>query len=587
MTWQQLYETPVPAAEAIVDVLISAGIKYVFGLSGGHTGRIFGALEKRQNQIRTILVREESLGAVMAETVGRMTGVPGVLLGQGPWVLGNGMLGTIEAHLSSSPMLLLTDFSDTPGYALHAPYQSGTGEYGNWDARQAFAAITKQVFTADAPNPAVIGTQLAIKHALAGTPGPVAMIYGLRALDGTAGGDSVPRIYPTAPYITAANPGLPALRPALDLLGRAARPLIIAGNGVRVGAAEDALTRFADKTGIPVVTSPAGKGVFDDNFPQSCGVYGGYGNPLANCAVGRADVILAIGTKLSASDTVQANPDLIDPTRQALIQIDIEPRNASWTLPATQTLIGDAAAILDALTAQWPDGPASDGWHRALSAPLTAPLPSSAPGATSIYPHEIIQAMQDTLPPRTIYTCDAGENRIFMLHCLRTQGTGKFIQPAGAGPMGYAVPSAMARKLLSPDSPVVAFCGDGGFSMTMNGLLTAVEAALPVLCVVMNNDALGWSQHSRGPFATQFNRVDYAAIARGMGCDSYSAAGRDELTDALTQAVDAMRTNKRPAVIDVRTSMDVSFARLAYSETRALGLTQADAPTSEPSHDIA
>jgi len=572
MTWQQLYETPVPAADAIVDVLVSAGIKYVFGLSGGHTGRIFGALEKRQDQIRTILVREESLGAVMAETVGRITGVPGVLLGQGPWVLGNGMLGTIEAHLSSSPMLLLTDFSDTPGYSLHAPYQSGTGEYGNWDARQAFAAITKQVFTADAPNPAVIGTQLAIKHALAGTPGPVAMIYGLHALDGNAGGESAPRLYPTAPYINAVNSNLPALGSTLDMLGHAARPLIIAGNGVRVGGAEDALMRFADISGIPVVTSPAGKGVFSDDSPLSCGVYGGYGNPLANCAVGCADVIFAIGTKLSASDTVQANPNLIDPTQQALIQVDIEPRNASWTLPTTQTLIGDAGTTLDAMTAEWSDRPAVDSWHLSLNAPLTAPLPSSAPGVKSLFPHEIIHAMQETLPPQTIYTCDAGENRIFMLHCLRTRGSGKFIQPAGAGPMGYAVPSAMARKLLSPDSPVVAFCGDGGFSMTMNGLITAVEAELPVICVVMNNDALGWSQHSRGPFATQFSRVDYAAIARGMGCDSYNAAGLDALNDALIRALETVRTNKRPAVIDVQTSMDVSFARLAYSETRALSV---------------
>jgi acetolactate synthase I/II/III large subunit len=100
-----------PASALVARVLEEAGIEMVFGISGGHTGRIVSGLSKYQNSIRTVLVREESLGGVMAEIYGRLTRRPGVLLGQGPWVLGNGLLGTIEAHLSSSPMLLLTDLA--------------------------------------------------------------------------------------------------------------------------------------------------------------------------------------------------------------------------------------------------------------------------------------------------------------------------------------------------------------------------------------------------------------------------------------------------------------------------------------------
>ena len=90
-------------------------------------------------------VREESLAGLMAEVYGRLTQRPGVILGQGPWVLGNGLIGTLEAHLSGSPMVLLTDFSDRPRFALHAPYQQATGDYGSWDARRAFGGVTKQV----------------------------------------------------------------------------------------------------------------------------------------------------------------------------------------------------------------------------------------------------------------------------------------------------------------------------------------------------------------------------------------------------------------------------------------------------------
>ena len=134
MAIEQMLTEEMPASALVARVLEEAGIEMVFGISGGHTGRIVSGLSKYQNSIRTVLVREESLGGVMAEIYGRLTRRPGVLLGQGPWVLGNGLLGTIEAHLSSSPMLLLTDFSDAPRFTLHAPYQQATGDWGSWVA---------------------------------------------------------------------------------------------------------------------------------------------------------------------------------------------------------------------------------------------------------------------------------------------------------------------------------------------------------------------------------------------------------------------------------------------------------------------
>src|SRR6202007_971100 len=171
-------------------VLQEAGIEYVFGISGGHTGRIVSGLRKYQNSLRMVLVREESLAGVMAEVYGRLTRRPGVMIGQGPWVLGNGLIGTIEAFLSSSPMLLLTDFSDATPFHLHAPYQQATGDYGSWDARRAFGGVTKQVMQAHDPIGAVQATQLALKHAMAGQPGPGAILYSHDSLAGTGAPDS-------------------------------------------------------------------------------------------------------------------------------------------------------------------------------------------------------------------------------------------------------------------------------------------------------------------------------------------------------------------------------------------------------------
>jgi acetolactate synthase-1/2/3 large subunit len=203
MSVELLVDEKTRTADAILRVLADAGIGMVFGIAGGHTGRLFMALANHQNEIRTVLVREESLAGVMAEVVGRLTGRPGVIIGQGPWVLGNGLIGTLEAHLSSSPMLLLTDFSDNPGHNLHGPYQAGTGDWGTWNARQSFAGVTKQVFEAHDPAAGVQATQLAIKHAISGQPGPVAVLYAAGGLAGHVGPDSTPRLYRSTPIASA------------------------------------------------------------------------------------------------------------------------------------------------------------------------------------------------------------------------------------------------------------------------------------------------------------------------------------------------------------------------------------------------
>ncbi|MFN8559735.1 MAG: thiamine pyrophosphate-binding protein [Dehalococcoidia bacterium] len=128
MTAQRLLNEDVPVGEAIVRVLEQAGIDHVFGMPGGNTGwSIFRALYDHRDRIRTVLAREEGLATVMAEVYGRLTGRPGVCSGQAAFLLTNAGMGTLEAFLASSPMLLLTDLSDGAPYSHHAPYQSGTG----------------------------------------------------------------------------------------------------------------------------------------------------------------------------------------------------------------------------------------------------------------------------------------------------------------------------------------------------------------------------------------------------------------------------------------------------------------------------
>lgn len=549
-------------SDAVLRVLEDAGIDMVFGISGGHTGRLFTALAQHQNTIRTLTVREESLAGVMAEVYGRLTRKPGVIIGQGPWVLGNGLLGTMEALLSSSPMLLLTDFSDSPGFNLHGPYQAGTGDYGVWNARQAFGGVTKQVFEANDPTTAVQATQLAVKHAMSGQPGPVAVLYGAAGLAGSVESDSRPRLYATGPYLpTPPPPADPArVAAAAAVIAAAKAPAIIAGNGVRISEGYQALIRFAEAAGAPVVTTASGKGVFAETHPLALGVFGTFGIKAANAAVAEADVIVVAGSKLGASDTARENPLLLDPIRQTFIQIDVEPRNASWTLPAAHVMIGDAGATLDRLAealrldiARGDRGRARVERIRAAEGYFDAPEFNS--DKAPIMPQRVIAELARHLPDTSIVTCDAGENRILMTHFYQTRSPGGFLQAAGAGPMGFAIPAALGAKLVHPDRVVAAICGDGGFAMTMNGLMSALEHRIPIIVVVFNNHALGWVLHGGGPFAAEFNDFDHAAIARAMGCNGVRVTDPKDLAGAIAEAVRA----ELPTVIDVVTSLDVSF----------------------------
>jgi acetolactate synthase I/II/III large subunit len=565
-----LLSEEVSPSEAIVRVLEQAGINLVFGMPGGNMGAVFNALYDHRETVRSVLVREEARAGVMAEVYGRLTGKPGVVIAQGAF-LANVTLGAIEGFLSSSPMLLMGDLSDHAPYSAHSPYQSGAGEYGTWDARQLFSAITKQTMVAyDGPH-AVQCTELAIKHAMSGQPGPVAVLYHSQSLRGRVGPETRPFLYGLNSYLPPAEPQADegAVKEAARVLAAAERPLVIAGNGVRVSQAYEELAALAVNLGAGVSTTAGGKGTFPETHELALGVCGNFGTPLANAEIGAADVILAVGTKLGVSDFANQNPKLLDPRRQILIQLDVEPCNASWTFPAEIVLIGDAKAVLaqliNSLTTQ---GGRSAGKVLAARSRLQSSrrehgffdAPELRSGESPILPQRAISEIQRAVPNDSIVTCDAGENRIFMTHYFQTKGAGTFLQPSGVGGMGYAIPAAMAAKLVHRDRQVVAVCGDGGFAIGMNGLMTAVAEDIPITIVVFNNGALGWVKHGQGDrnIACDLSNFDHAAIARSIGCDGIRVEDPSALGSALRQAM----ASDKPCVIDINTSLKETYRRV-------------------------
>lgn len=556
-------------ADAIVGVLADAGIEWVVGIPGGHTGTLFQSLYQHPS-IGTVLVREESIGTGIAEAYGRLTGRPVAVIGQGAWIVGNAGQAVLESLTGCSPMIILTDMTDAGALSHHGPYQDGTGSYGAWDAVKALEAVCKQVLVARYPAQAVQQTQLALKHALTGEQGPAAVVLGIDSLRGRLTKDSMPAVYPVAPYLSQRDSQLdpPLLDEVAGVLGAAHRPVVLAGNGVRVGQARTELAELARTLSAPVVTTASGKGVFPETDSLSGGVVGTFGWPEANKLLAEADVVLAVGTKLGPTDTCNEHQDLLSPERQTIVQIDIEPLNVGWTYPIDHAIVGDAGVQMQAISSRLSVLVASprqaSGEDRVIGAHDQSAeqvgYEHDLDGG-GIPPRQVIEALGTAVPDDVIVTCDAGENRLFMMRWFHVPSGGDYLQPAGIGGMSYAVSAALGARLAHPDRPVVAVCGDGGFGMSLHALMTAVEEDLPITVVVLNNKALGWVLNGMGEraIAARLADFDLAAIAAAIGCEST----RVDTIDGMVNAFAAIPGIERPYVIDVHTSLATSFKHLA------------------------
>ena len=548
------------AHELIVQFLEEAGIDAVFGIPGGGTGQIFDQLVGKEAVIKTFLVRHEQTAAIMADAYGRATGKPAVIMGQGLFMGSNAAFGIMEAMLSSSPMLVMTDTSDG-GVGQHPANQSGAGEYGSIDLHNIFRSMTKYTTLATSPKEAALGAQLAIKHATSGRPGPACLLMRTASIGGEVDLETPPFIHDTAGYLNTSKPQAAPqdIQKAIEILSEAKRPVIVAGNGVHMARAHGVLQQLAERWNAPVATSYKGKSAIAETHPLSVGMVGIYGQEAANRAVGDADAVIVVGAKLSPQDTVRERPTVFNPRGQRIIQIDIDDRNAGWTFPVELGLIGDAGSILDQLVeasgeaanttaanrAEWagalPNRKQDQGFYEEAGMHT-----DSAPAL----PQRVVRLLQENMPADTIYSLDAGNNRTWMAHLYQAQQAHTFFCPGGTAGMGWGLPAAVGLQIAYPDRPVVCVTGDGGYMMTVNALSTAMQYRLPIICVVFNDGALGMVRHHQAPgryIASEFAETDNAAVARGFGCFGVQVADSRDLPAALGEA----RASGLPAVVDV------------------------------------
>jgi len=553
---------------AIVDTLVELGVQHAFTLPGLGVTWMLDEFYARRDRVRVVLARSEQVASIMAQVVGRLTGKPGVFMGQGPFASTTGAFGILEAYFAGSPMLVLTDTSCYDGFGMYGVYQTMTGDYGAGDVRAVLKTMTKSTYYATEPHEAIHAVQQAYRQAALPRSGPCAVVFKSPIIRREMPDQQRVTLYPGAgnQQVALPAPDPAAVESLAGLLRQAQRPLLIAGNGMQHPRGRAAVAALAERTGIAVATSYNGKGAVDETAPTSVGMLGTWGARSANQAVRQADLIVVAGASLGADYLRFREPGFIRPGEQRIVQIDVDARNAGWVYPVDLAICADGADTLAALAGDTPDAARHAarlqwiaGIHGQCPDPYTLDTPA-APGNVNL--STLVRTLDAFLTPQHLLTLDAGTNRIWATIALKIRTPGQLIVPGGIGGMGWGAPAAAAAKLVHPDKHVISLTGDGGFAMTMNVLSTCVQENLPITVLVANNSGLGMVRDNlkERRIAVDFAPTDFATIATGMGCLGLRADSAESLADALRQARDSGRT----AVIDV--AVDPRSSHVAVSD---------------------
>lgn len=554
--------------QAIVETLIECGAQTAFTLPGLGITWTLDEFHKRRKDIRVVLTRSEQIASVMAQVTGRLTGRPGLFMGQGPFASTTGAFGILEAHFAGSPMVVLTETSDYDGFGQYGVYQTMTGDYGGADIRQMLGSITKYCTYATEPQDAVYGIQMAFKHAALPRKGPAAVILKTPIIRREMPEAPRARIFPSAGYFAhaPARPDASAMARLGDLLDAARFPVIVAGNGVAAAGAGAKLARLAEASGAAVATSYNAKGVVAEDRPYSVGMLGTWGMACANRALEAADCVIVLGASLGPDYLRFRDAKLIRPGEQKLAQVDVDPRNAAWVYPMDLAVQGDCGDAIDQLLARAWD-PARAAARRGKVAEVQKATDygivarhTAAPGSVSL--SDVVQAFDRFLTPGDLLTLDAGSNRIWATSQLRVRTPGQLIVPGGIGGMGWGAPAAAAAKLVHPEKRVTCLAGDGGFMMTLPVLATCVQNDLPLVVVVANNSGLGMVRDNlkASRIAVDFAEIDFARIAEGLGCKGMRVNAPGQLGDALEEA----HRSGAPCVIDAKVDPESSHVPVSH-----------------------
>ncbi len=526
-------------AQMVWESLVREGVEAIFGITGGKVIPLYHELTRYP--IRQVTMRHEQAAAHAADGYARATGKVGVCIAtSGPGAT-NLVTGIANAQMDSVPLVAIT--------GQVSKSDLGLDSFQEVDITGITMPIVKHNYLitdiAELPH--------AIKEAfhIARTGRPGAVLIDIAVNVQTAQAEYA---YPDEVDLPGFRPHLTGnrrqLKQAAQMLAEAERPLIVAGRGVLIAGAWDLLRELAEKADIPVVTTLLGKSALPETHPLSLGMGGMHGESFVNHALQNADLIVGIGTRFDDRFTSTAHTFA---PRARIIHVDIDPAEIGKRIRVDLPVVGDALYVLRDLVPMVE--PATHGpwretiqsWHSDTKGRDVANRDPHA-----LLPQHVVRMIDQATQGQAIMVSDVGQNQMWEAQYYRHLRPGSLITSGGLGTMGFALPAAIGVAVGRPDVPVWVVAGDGGFQMTSQELVTAVQERLPIKIAVLNNGYLGmvrqWQEFFfEGNYSgTPILGPDFGKLAEACGVMGQTVQDHE----GIAAAIDRAMAHDGPALID-------------------------------------
>lgn len=528
-------KSPERFAQAIIKILELEGVKYIFGHPGEQILPIYEAL--RNSEIEHILMRHEQGAAHAADAYARISGKFGVCVATaGPGAL-NLIMGVATAYKDSVPLLILT--GDVPTDLR------GDDVFQEIDVREVFAPITISSYRIKTPEDGVLKLKEAIEMFRMGKTGPINIILPSDVLNMEMDVSLInSEIDKNHEKIDKENVDLDNnVTEALKLISSAEKPLIVAGNGIFWSKSSNKLLKYAESHYVPVSATYPARGVFPDDNPLYLGMIGIRGTEAANFAGKNADLIIALGSRLSERTRAGIG-------NSRIIQVNLDKKAFKGDINIQE----DVGVFLDTMfnlevfdRGKWLQELKKYSKRYKINTDF-----DNIPIKPQTAINEILEAAGDS-----IIVNDAGSHTTWVTLLQRIKEPGSFIFSGGFAPMGYALPAAVGASLAEPEKPVVVIVGDGGFQMTVQELASIVQRNLPVIVCLINNQSLGiikqWQLMKYGEtYQVELQNPDFIKLAVAYGMDSKRVDTPGEVYLAVKEALNL----KIPYLLEVIVDKD-------------------------------